>query len=202
MTITNEQRELLITIIANKYNLEELLKLASMERKQIKDLHMKDSITVYGITWSKFAEDKDGNTYLLADEPIFDRKFGENNDWRESPIRKELNDVLYKKIVEELGKDAIVPIAIDLFSHDGLKDYGTCEDMVSILTYDLYRNNRENIKKCGEWFWTCTPDSTPSGFSSDGVQCVSQDGDVGCGWYDGVRGVRPFFILKAERSDA
>ena len=34
----------------------------------------------------------------------------------------------------------------------GEGDYGMCEDMVSIPTFDLYRNNRENIKDCGEWF--------------------------------------------------
>lgn len=202
MTITNEQRELLTTIMANKDNLEELLKLASMERKQAKDLHMKDSITVAGIIWSKFAEDADGNAYLLADECIGKETFGDSNDWRESPIRKELNDELYKEIISELGKDALVPITVDLFSHDGFRDYGTCEDMISIPTFDLYRNNRENIKDCGEWFWTCTPDSTHSGCSSGDVQCVGPDGDVGCDWYGNVLAVRPFFILKAERSDA
>lgn len=198
MNITNEQKELLATIIANKDNLEELLKLAAMERKQAKDLHMKDSITVAGITWSKFAEDADGNAYLLADEPIFNRKFGDNNDWRESPIREELNDDLYKKIVAELGKDAIVPITVDLFSHDGFRDYGTCEDMISILTYDLYRNNRENIKECDKAFCTCTPDSTPSGFGSVNVRCVGSGGRVSCNWSDGVVAVRPFFILKSS----
>lgn len=198
MTMTNEQRELLATIIANKDNLEELFKIVSMKRKQAKDLHMKDRITISGITWSKFAEDADGNAYLLADECTDHKKFGDNNDWRESPIRKELNDELYKKITAELGEDAIVPITVDLFSHDGLRDYGTCEDMVSILTYDLYRNNRENIKNCGEWFWTCTPDSTPSGYGSDFVRYVNSDGYVNYSWSGSVRAVRPFFILKSS----
>ena len=199
MTITNEQRELLATIMENKDNLEELLKLAAMERKQAKDLHMKDSITVAGITWSKFAEDADGNAYLLADKCTDHKKFGDNNDWRENPIRKDLNDDLCKKIVAELGKNAIVPITVDLFSHDGLRDYGMCEDMVSIPTFDLYRNNRENIKDCGEWFWMCTPDSTPSGCGSVCVRYVGADGDVGCSDCDWNYGsVRPFFILKSS----
>ena len=30
-------------------------------------------------------------------------KFGENNDWRESPIRNKLYDELYFKIADELG---------------------------------------------------------------------------------------------------
>lgn len=165
-----------------------------MERKQIEN-----TIIIAEIKWSQFAKDEEGNAYLLVDEPIFRHKFGDNNDWRESPIREKLNDNLYWKIVQELGKDAIVPITVDLFSHDGLKDYGTCEDMVSILTYDLYRNNRENIKDCGQKFWTCTPDSTPSGYSSIYVRDVDLNGCVyfsNCGWDNG--GVRPFFILKSS----
>ena len=161
-------------------------------------MQMKESISLAGITWSKFAEDSEGNAYMLADEKICDMEFGENNDWRESQIRKKLNEELYQKIVVELGADAVVTIQTDLFSHDGLKDYGKCEDMVSLLTYDLYRNNRENIKELDEWFWTCTPNSTPSGYGSDRVRCVCSGGDVGYGWCDGSGAVRPFFILKSS----
>lgn len=199
MTITNEQKELLTTIMENKENLEELLRIASMKKKQVKDLQMKESISIADISWSKFAEDQNGNAYLLADENISDMKFGDDNDWRESPIRKKLNEELYQKIITELGTNALVTIQADLFSHDGLKDYGNCEDKVSLLTYDLYRNNRENIKDFDDWFWTCTPDSTPSGYGASCVRYVFAVGDVdcfGCGWGGG--GVRPFFILKSN----
>ena len=198
MNMTSEQRDFLTVIMNNKEVLEELLKAASMQQKQTKNLQMKESISIAGITWSKFAEDSEGNAYMLADEKICDMEFGENNDWRESPVRKKLYEELYMKIVDELVADAIVPIQTDLFSHDGLRDYGKCEDMVSLLTYDLYRNNRENIKKLDEWFWTCTPDSTPSGCSSGLVRCVGSDGSVGCGWCGRSGAVRPFFILKSS----
>lgn len=198
MNMTSEQREFLTVLMNNKAVLEELLKVASTQQKQAKDLQMKESITVAGITWSKFAEDSEGNAYMLADENICNMEFGENNDWRDSPIRKKLYEELYLKIVDELGADALVTIQTDLFSHDGLKDYGKCEDMVSLLTYDLYRNNRKNIPNLDEWWWLATPDSTPSGCGSDYVRCVDSGGNVdcnGCGWGDG--GVRPFFILKS-----
>ena len=198
MNMTSEQRDFLIVLMNNKATLEKLLKAASMQQKQAKDLQMKESISVAGITWSKFAEDSEGNAYMLADEKIYDMKFGENNDWRESPIRKKLYEELYIKIVDELGADAVVTIQTDLFSHDGLRDYGKCEDMVSLLTYDLYRNNRENIKGFEEWFWLSTPDSTPSGFGSGGVRYVRSDGVVGCGWCGDSGAVRPFFILKSS----
>ena len=109
---------------------------------------------------------------------------------------------MFQEITSELGKDALVTIQTDLFSHDGLRDYGQCEDMISLLTYDLYRNNRENINDFDEWWWLATPDSTPSGYGSDDVQCVLSCGGVGCSWCGRSGAVRPFFILKAERSDA
>ncbi len=198
MNMTSEQRNFLTIIMNNKEILEELLKAASTQQKQAKDLQMKESITVAGITWSKFAEDAEGNAYMLADQSIGDMKFGENNDWRESLIRKKLNDELCQEITDSLGFDALATIQVDLFSHDGLKDYGQCEDMVSLLTYDFYRNNRENIKGIDKGYWTCTPDSTPSGYNSDFVRFVNSDGGVyyGCCGYD--RGVRPFFILKSS----
>ena len=99
MNMTSEQREFLTVIMNNKAVLEELLKAASIQQKQVKDLQLKESISIAGITWSKFAEDSEGNAYMLADEKICDMTFGENNDWRESPIRKKLNDELYQKIL-------------------------------------------------------------------------------------------------------
>lgn len=198
MNMTSEQRNLLTILMNNRTVLEELMKTASTQQKQVKDLQMKESISVAGISWSKFAEDSEGNAYMLVDETICDMKFGNSNDWRESPIRKKLNEELYQKIVAELGVDALVAIQTNLLSHDGLRDYGECEDNISLLTYDLYRNNRENIKGIDEWWWTCTPNSTPSGDSAHFVQCVDSVGSVGCYGCVCGKGVRPFFILKSD----
>lgn len=198
MNMTNEQRDFLKVIMNNKAVLEELLKAASTQQKQAKDLQTKESIIVAGITWSKFAEDSEGNAYMLADEKIYDMEFGDNNDWRESLIREKLNEELYQKVVAELGADALLTIQTDLFSYDGLRDYGKCEDNVSLLTYDLYRNNRGNIKSLDEWWWTCTPNSTPSANDARCVQYVRSDGSVDCDRCCYGGGVRPFFILKSD----
>lgn len=114
MNMTNEQRDFLKVIMNNKAVLEELLKAASTQQKQAKDLQTKESIIVAGITWSKFAEDSEGNAYMLADEKIYDMEFGDNNDWRESLIREKLNEELYQKVVAELGADALLTIQTDL----------------------------------------------------------------------------------------
>ena len=199
MTITNEQKELLTKIMENKDNLEELFRIASVKQKQVKDLQMKESINVAGIVWSKFAEDSEGNAYMLADENICNMEFGNDNNWKKSSVRKKLNEELFQKLIDELGADALITIQTDLFSHDGLKDYGVCEDKVALLTYDMYRNNRENIKNMDFCYWLATADSTPSGCDTRYVRCVRSGGDVDCGGcFWGGRGVRPFFILKSS----
>ena len=195
MNMNKEQKELLNNILDNKEFLVEILKAATENKpKEIPELNIGDTITIADIVWRKFKEDENGNSYMLADDSIGDYIFGETNDWRDSYIRKNLVK-LADKIKKEIG-DKLIPIEVNLFSHDGLDDYGTCEDLVSILTYDLYRNNRKNIKKIDENYWLCTPDSTLSGYGSDDIQCVGSDGRVVCGWRDYCRSARPFFILR------
>ena len=192
---TNEQKDILNFIVANENKIKENL---SECNKHVtgKNLQIGDQIKIAGITWSKFAKDENRNAYILADEVLSKCNFGDDNDYRESRIRKELTE-LSKKIIAEIGEDAIIPAEIDLFSHDGLDDYGKITEMVSLLTYDMYRNNRKTIKLLDEWWWLATPDSTPSGCSSGYVRCIGYGGNVGyVGCYE-YGAVRPFFILKS-----
>lgn len=107
-------------------------------------------------------------------------------------IRNDVLQNLYIKMAEEIGAGNMILFKTDLFSHDGLRDYGEVEERISILTYDLYRNNWENIKQIDKWWWLATSDSTPSGYGTDGVRCVGSRGDVFCIWCNYVKGVRPF----------
>ena len=192
--ITSKQKDILNFIIENEDKIKKIL--AEQNKVAGKDLQIGDQIEISGITWSKFAEDENGNAYMLADEAISESEFGENNDYRDSKIREELAE-LSEKIIAEIGEDAIIPAEIDLFSHDGLDDYGKITEKVSLLTYDMYRNNRKNIKLLDTYWWLATPDSTPSGYGSCYVRYVLSGGDVSCYgcYYDGA--VRPFFILKS-----
>ncbi|WP_342759498.1 DUF6273 domain-containing protein [Kineothrix sedimenti] len=126
--------------------------------------------------------------------------FGDsNNDWRSSNVRNYLNNEYLKDVEKEFGADSIVEHMVDLLSMDGLDDYGSSRDKISLLTIDQYRKYRkilgDNMKN---WWWLATPDSTPSGWSTGYVRCVDSSGGV-C--YDGYicdGGVRPFFILKSS----
>ena len=133
---------------------------------------------------------------LLKDTMAFD---GDNNNWKTSDIREFLNKDYLEEIKEAFGKDKIVEHTVDLLSLDGLDDYGTSTDKVSLLTIDQYRKYRKVIGgNLDNYWWLVTPDSTSSDSSAHCVRCVRSFGRVGCGgcrWDDS--GVRPFFILQS-----
>lgn len=160
--------------------------------------YMKENYTfICGMPCTAIKTDNKG-TYYLLDDPITMMKFGKNNNYATSDVRKFLNTCDFlKKLKEEYG-DRLIPITTDLLSLDGLDDYGKVEgDLLAIPTLDLYRECRKSIPKTNNLYWLATPDSTPSGFGSDSVRCVRSGGYVVYDWCDYEGGVRPFFILQS-----
>ncbi len=172
-------------------------------KEYMKEYMEKRNITVVcGYGWTAIKEDEKG-TYYLMDNYLEKSEFGETNNYADSYIRKKLNESdLAKELKEKFG-NKLVPIETDLLSLDGLYDYGKVNgDILAIPTIDLYRECRRKISNLGTWWWLSTPDSTPSGYGADYVRYVGSGGYVDYGWCDNSGAVRPFFILKAERSDA
>lgn len=143
----------------------------------------------------------DGTTAVIRKDLLEDTmEFGDsNNDWRESNVRKYLNNDYLKEIEKEFGEDNIVEHTTNLLSMDGLDDYGMCCDKVGLLDIDQYRKYRKVLSKnMDRWWWLLTPNSTPSGWSTQCVLCVDDDGGVDYGDSDCSESVRPFCILKSS----
>lgn len=145
----------------------------------------------------------EGITYVLRKELLPDNmSFGDDNNWTSSNIRNFLNTDYLKILEERFGTENIVEHETDLFSHDGLIDYGKTLDKVALRTYDDYREQRgileDNAFDKERWEFLATPDSTPSGCGSDFVRIVYSSGSVDYGYSGDCRGVRPFFTLKSS----
>lgn len=163
------------------------------------DLTVKQKIQIGDYTWSVFGVDDFGNKRLLLDKEYAEESvFGDNNNYSTSTLRKRANNcAAAEHALELLGKESFIPQSIDLFSHDGFRDYGICEgDIFGIMNYDTYRNNRENIDP--SYMWLSTPDSTPSGTGDLYVQYVNSCGYVDYGGCGCGGGVRPDLILKSS----
>lgn len=171
-------------------------------RNEVKEWMKNKFETICGKLCVRFKEDDKG-TYYMTVNNLFKSEFGKNNNYEISYVREKLAASDFAKALQKNFGNRLVPITTNLLSLDGFDDYGVISgDILALRTFDLNRECKKNIPNSDGWEWLSTPNSTPSGCSSGHVQCVGSSGYVSYFWCNGVRGVRPFFILKAERSDA
>ena len=136
-----------------------------------------------------------GGVFCITRDILFKKAFDEdnNNDWRKSSLRKYLNGEFFEQLP---FADKLISFKRDLTSDDGLKDYGDCEDYVSLLSDDEYRKYRYQISNKDDWWWTLTPYSTPySGHSCNARRVYSggsRGSDNAC---SGGNGVSPAFVI-------
>lgn len=180
-------------------NLEKLNAAYDELKKKYQKPEVGETITVAGITWRVL--DKLEKGYLVISDGFYgeDRKFdGSCNNWKCSDLRKELNTDLKDKIEDELGKGALVGFERDLLSMDGQTEYGTCKDLVSLISVDEYRKYRKFLPSTDRYWWTITPDSTPCNNDSTCLRVVSPVGSCSSSSYYGCHGVRPFCIFSSS----
>ena len=140
-----------------------------------------------------------GGLLAIAAEPLEEEMaFDEDNsnDWRSSSLRKYLNG----EYLDELGKDYLLPFTSDLTADDGMKDYGTSEDYVFLLSDNLYRKYRSFVPSYKAWWWTITPYSClPS--NADGERVVYTDGSLNNDYAIGAYAVAPACLLNPKFFD-
>ena len=139
-------------------------------------------------------------TAVMMKELLYtSEKFGTNNNYEGSHV-DELCSEFGCKIEKIVGEDNLVMHEVDLTSDDGLKDYGTIKRKMALITANDYRRWVEVIDrhKLDKWWWLSTAFSTPKHEDDEWVKCVSPGGTVDNDYYDYIRGVRPFCILKSN----
>ena len=146
------------------------------------------------------SDEKLGTTELLLKDKLGeDMAFGSNNDFRTSNVKKFLDDFA-EEISGIIGEDNLVEHIVDLTADDGLKCYGTIKAKMSLFTAQMVRENVEILDefKLDEWWWTCTPYSTPKHENSSWIKCVSPLGNLNYINFLNVLVVRPFCIVKSS----
>lgn len=158
-----------------------------------------ETFPLAGIEFIKFPS-KDGQTIIMAKDPVFRSTFGKNNDLRSSNVRKKLEKDILPQIIAAVGEENLCTIKTDLTTLDGLKTYGVMESLISIPTLDFYRENVEIFDKhrIRETFWLATPESAKSHSDPVWVLCVWPSGRVNLDFYYNGLAVRPILILKSS----
>ncbi|MBQ8323203.1 MAG: hypothetical protein IJX91_04480 [Clostridia bacterium] len=129
-----------------------------------------------------------------------DTVFGDTCDFKTSKV-KGILDTFAKQVEEIVGEDNLLAHNVDLTALDGLKDYGSVETKMSLLTLAQYQEYIEILDRdiLGAWWWLATPWSTPKHNYEKVVLCVSPRGYVYFNFSDyGGDGVRPFCVLKSN----
>ena len=125
-----------------------------------------------GVSFVALGVEQGGLLAIVAEPLEEEMAYDESrcNDWRKSSLRKYLNG----EYLEALGKEQLLPFTSDLTADDGMKDYGTSEDFVFLLSDNLYRKYRAFVPSYGVWWWTITPYSClPSNANNERRVCTS-----------------------------
>lgn len=176
----------------------QLAQLIGQQEKPLSDFSPGDKITVADYTFIVLEHDDQG-TFLILEDLLPARAFdSELNNWIGSDLRGWLytND-FYETIKNELGLSAIIGMTRDLTSMDGLTDYGSIQDYISLLTFDEYRKYHTILglkSSYSNWWWLLSPVSTSSNDCSRRVCCVYGDGIASWSYCNYGCGVRP--VLK------
>ena len=149
---------------------------AGGEKDKIKIPKPGEQFEYNGVEFTALGEEQGGVlaivSELLEDEMPLDES--NKNDWRTSSLRKYLNGAY----LEQFNRGDLLPFVSDLTSDDGMKDYGTAEDYVFLLSCDLYRKYRESVPRFNNWWWTLTPWTCAPSYANR-VRIVYSDGTLG-----------------------
>lgn len=173
-----------------------------MRKEILSNIKDGEIFSIAGIEFIKFS-DKDGITTAVAKNSIGNYKFGGNNNFAESNIKKMLENDLLPKLEAEIGAENIIEHEVDLLSLDGSDKWGKVNCRVSLPTFDFYRHNVKTFDKykLNTWWWLSTADTTSEHLNDNWVRCVAPSGiiiDFNGSYY--CYGVRPFLTFVSSIS--
>lgn len=141
-------------------------------------------------------------TLCLTEKIVEDRAFddGNCNDFSKSSSLRYLNGPFLDTLIDAAGcSSAFLTSELDLTADDGLKDYGTCNVTIFLLTVDQYRRNRDVIPNADDWWWLSTAVSTASNGYEHSARLVWLDGTLNDSRaYYGSYGLRPACYLDSD----
>lgn len=127
-------------------------------------------------------------------------EFGETRNYKESNVKKVIEEKLLPVVEGAVGKDNIVSHSADLTSVDMQNEFGEVDCRMRPISFDEARRYNELLvnKKLSDWYWTLTPWSTETRGWKYSMAVVSPSGSVSASIYDNGFGVRPFCIFSSK----
>lgn len=147
---------------------------------------------------SPFSEESEGHDLLILSlESQGESRFGENNNYAESELRRRTAAWLDDLLDHGVDPDLIRSRTIDLTTLDGHGEYGTLEVKAAPLTLDEARKYAKVIPNCDDACWLATGWGGPEYFGATLALLVNPDGY----WYSNgcssSYGIRPALVISS-----
>lgn len=141
----------------------------------------------------------DGNYLAITADCLCEKRFNDNyndgcNNWKTSTLRRFLNEDVLE---EHFDAKHLIKQTSDLTADNGDKAYGTCEDYITLLTCDQYRNYRDYVPLFEECMWTLTPWMCDTGHARN-VRYVHPTGAIYSDYANGSYGLAPVCLFNSD----
>ena len=147
---------------------------------------------------SPFSEESEGHDLLILSlESQGESRFGENNNYAESELRRRTAAWLDDLLDHGVDPDLIRSRTIDLTTLDGHGEYGTLEVKAAPLTLDEARKYAKVIPNCDDACWLATGWGGPEYFGATYALRVNSNGHWNYNYCSNSYGIRPALVISS-----
>lgn len=147
---------------------------------------------------SPFSEESEGHDLLILSlESQGESRFGENNNYAESELRRRTAAWLDDLLDHGVDPDLIRSRTIDLTTLDGHGEYGTLEVKAAPLTLDEARKYAKVIPNCDDACWLATGWGGPEYFGATYALRVNTNGYWNFSLCSDSYGIRPALVISS-----
>lgn len=147
---------------------------------------------------SPFSEESEGHDLLILSlESQGESRFGENNNYAESELRRRTAAWLDDLLDHGVDPDLIRSRTIDLTTLDGHGEYGTLEVKAAPLTLDEARKYAKVIPNCDDACWLATGWGGPEYYGAALALLVSSSGYWNLNLCSDSYGIRPALVISS-----
>lgn len=168
--------------------------------ERLGDLKPGEQFKIADWTFVVLDHDERGTLVISNDFLDEDEKFGETRNYKESNVKKVIEEKILPIVENAVGKDNVISHCAELTSVDMQNEFGKVECRMRPISFDEAREYNDLLvnKELGDWYWTLTPWSTEERGWKYSIVVVSPSGDFSYGNYYDCCGVRPVCILNSN----